>query len=73
MDELIRLAEEAGWSALVLLGNPGYYGRFGFRPAAAAGIHYDAVGVDNPHFMIRILDDGPVPSGSFTYCWEAGW
>lgn len=35
---LLTLAETAGEPALVLLGDPGFYGRFGFVAAAGAGI-----------------------------------
>ena len=34
--ELIRTAEARAWPLLVLLGDPAFYGRFGFEPAGAA-------------------------------------
>jgi putative acetyltransferase len=37
-------ARRAGWDAVVVLGHPGYYPRFGFRPASSFGLRceYDA-------------------------------
>ncbi len=71
MTELLARAAAAGWPAVVLLGAPGYYGRFGFAPARDFDIHYEPVGQGSPHFLVRRLDDTPLPSGFFTYCWEA--
>ncbi len=36
--EGLRRAGELGWQAVFLVGNPGYYGRFGFRAAGEFGI-----------------------------------
>jgi predicted N-acetyltransferase YhbS len=71
MTELLRRAEAQGWRAVVLLGAPAYYGRFGFEPSGPLGIVYPPVGPDNPHFQVRRLP-GFAPSlrGEFTYCWE---
>jgi len=38
MARLIELADAAGEPALLLLGSPKFYGRFGFVPAAGLGI-----------------------------------
>ena len=38
MNELIRVADGAGEPALVLLGSPVFYGRFGFAAASGLGI-----------------------------------
>jgi putative acetyltransferase len=72
MGELIRRADARGWPLLVLLGDPAYYGRFGFGPAGARGLWYTPAGRDDPHFMARSLagDDGSA-RGEFGYCWEA--
>jgi putative acetyltransferase len=71
MRALLAEMEEAGWPYVVLLGDPGYYGRFGFEPAGRYGIQYAAVGPDNPHFMIyRCSDAEPSARGNYTYCWE---
>lgn len=67
LTELIDRARQAGEPALVLLGDPAFYGRFGFRPATEAGI-------DSPdpawggHFQALLLQpEGPPPAGRFTY------
>jgi putative acetyltransferase len=69
--ELIRTAEERGWPLLVLLGDPAYYGQFGFEPAGQRGLSYAPVGAGNPHFRARPLrDDTTALRGVFSYCWE---
>jgi putative acetyltransferase len=72
MGELVARAERQHWPAVVLLGNPGYYGRFGFEPAGALGIVYEVVGQDSPYFQLRRLSafDDSI-RGVFRYCWEA--
>ncbi len=68
---LVSEAEARGWPLLVLLGEPAFYARFGFVPAASVGIHYAPAGADNPHFQARVLKgDAPVGRGEFSYCWE---
>ncbi len=68
---LLGAAEEARWPLLVLLGDPAYYGRFGFEPAAPLGLTYAPAGAGNPNFQaLRLPDCGAAPRGSFTYCWE---
>jgi len=44
------------YRAVAVLGDPAFYGRFGFRPAASAGLH-DTYGGGNA-FMILALRDG---------------
>jgi putative acetyltransferase len=68
---LVGAAEELHWPLLVLLGDPGYYGRFGFEPAGPLGLSYPPVGADNPHFQARRLPayDAAL-RGEFRYCWE---
>ena len=46
-----------GWPLLLLLGDPAYYERFGFVPAATRGIHYAPAGRDSPHFLVRFVGD----------------
>jgi putative acetyltransferase len=72
MRELIRRAEASGWPVLVVLGDPAYYGRFGFGPAGPRGLWYAPVGRDDPHFQARLLaNDDAARRGEFGYCWEA--
>jgi putative acetyltransferase len=72
MRELVGRAAARGWPLLVVLGDPAYYGRFGFGPADARGLWYAPVGRGDPHFQARPLagDDGS-QRGQFGYCWEA--
>jgi putative acetyltransferase len=71
MGALLGLAEEWHWPLLVLLGNPAYYGRFGFEPAAPLGLSYPPVGAANPHFQARKLPGyAEALRGEFSYCWE---
>lgn len=46
--EGLRLSAEAGWKAVFVLGDPAYYGRFGFDPGKAAGFRSPYAG---PHLM----------------------
>jgi len=57
--------------ALVLLGDPAFYGRFGFEPAAPLGLSYRPAGAGNPHFQAHRLPGWSAAlRGEFTYCWE---
>jgi putative acetyltransferase len=70
METLVDEAERR-WPLLVLLGDPAFYGRFGFERAGPLGITYAPAGLENPHFQARRLARyDPVLRGSFTYCWE---
>jgi putative acetyltransferase len=72
MAALIGAAEDRQWPLLVLLGDPGYYRRFGFEPAGPLGLVYAPVGAGNPHFQARRLTQYRAPlRGNFTYCWES--
>ncbi len=55
MHAMIDEATRRGWPMLLLLGDPGYYTRFGFEATSGLGIFYGPVGADSPHFMIRRL------------------
>jgi putative acetyltransferase len=72
MESLVLAATSRRWPLLVLLGDPAYYVRFGFEPAAPLGLTYAPAGVGSPHFQARRLDDheGARQRGAFTYCWE---
>ncbi len=72
MVELLRRAEAAEAPLVAVLGDPAFYGRFGFEPAGALGISYPPVGDGNPHFQVRRFGGyDPSYRGEFTYCWEA--
>jgi len=58
---LIRAGIEAsralGWQLLFVLGNPVYYGRFGFALAAPHGLHYESHAFDAA-FQVQELAPG---------------
>lgn len=64
MHAVLGAAEAQGESAVILLGDPRYYSRFGFRLAAEFGIT-PPVASWAPHFQARLF--GPVPGGAFRY------
>jgi putative acetyltransferase len=72
MSALVDQAAQRRWPLLLLLGDPAYYARFGFTPAARLGIHYAPAGRDSPHFMARRVGDtsAGLPRGEYRYCWE---
>lgn len=54
---------EMGAAGIVLLGNPGYYSRFGFLPDPDLVLP----GVPPEYFQVQMLVDGPRPKGTVTY------
>jgi putative acetyltransferase len=72
MNALFDEAARRGWPYLLLLGDPAYYARFGFTPAARLGIHYAPAGRDSPHFLVRPVGgtSAAPPGGEYRYCWE---
>jgi putative acetyltransferase len=69
--ELLQRAESAGWPAVVLLGDPAYYSRFGFEPSGPQGITYAPVGADSPYFQVHVLASHDRSlRGEYLYCWE---
>jgi putative acetyltransferase len=56
----LQEARAAGWGAAVVLGDPGYYGRFGFSATAAAGFASPYAG---PCLMALALAPGGLPPG----------
>ena len=73
MWELVHRAVDGHCPLLVILGEPAYYGRFGFEPASRLGLIYLPAGEGSPHFQARRLPDYDARlRGTFSYCWEAG-
>jgi putative acetyltransferase len=71
MAALIGAAEERHWPLLVLLGDPAFYGRFGFEAAGPLGLSYPPAGAGNRHFQaLRLSGSGAALRGEFSYCWE---
>jgi predicted N-acetyltransferase YhbS len=64
--EIRNRAARHGERAIVLLGNPEYYGRFGYGPAIPAGIIPSDPSWGD-YFMVLNLSDMPLPRGNFRY------
>ncbi|MGA2836633.1 MAG: N-acetyltransferase [Acidimicrobiales bacterium] len=72
MTELLRQLNQRRCPLVVVLGDPCYYGRFGFRPSGPLGIHYLSIGADSPHFQVLHLGDHhETCTGNYVYSWEA--
>ncbi len=67
MHAVLGAADALGEPLVVLLGDPGYYARFGFRLAAEYGITPPRPGWE-PHFQVRTLTAyDPALAGPFRY------
>lgn len=51
-------ARRAGHGVVVVFGHPGFYPRFGFRPAIEQGLRYEASVPDDDRFMAVELEPG---------------
>ncbi|MBL1378611.1 GNAT family N-acetyltransferase [Zobellella iuensis] len=63
--EAINAANELDWAGIVVLGDPAFYGRFGFKPARELGLHCPFPDAGDA-FMALALKQ-PAPSGLVTY------
>ena len=65
VEEGLKQCKQSGYAAVVVLGHPGYYPRFGFVPSVNYGIisEYD---VPNEVFMIKEIQDGALDGCSGT-------
>lgn len=68
VEEGLRQCQEAGYDAVVVLGHPEYYPRFGFVPSIKYGIKSE-FDVPNEVFMVKELKDGALTNcaGSIKY------
>lgn len=65
--DVLDRAGAAGETLVALLGDPAYYGRFGFRPARELGVVPPDPAYGD-YFQARTLGDAPAPvSGTFRY------
>jgi len=61
----LQRAKELRWEAVFVLGDPQYYGRFGFDAARASGFSSPYAG---PHLMVLALAGSlPVSAGAIAY------
>lgn len=63
--EAINAANELDWAGIVVLGEPAFYRRFGFRPASELGLESAYPGVGEA-FMALALKQ-PAPRGRVSY------
>lgn len=68
VQEGLRLCKDLGIDYVVLLGNPKYYQRFGFKKASSFGLQNE-YGVDEPFMLIK-LTDCSIQDGLVRYCSE---
>lgn len=62
--EGLRQAEQSGWQAVFVLGDPAYYERFGFKAAAVKGYSSPYRG---PGFMVQLLNKTAPTSGTLIF------
>ncbi len=60
----LHAAQLAGWEAVFVVGEPGYYRRFGFDVEAAKGFHCAYSG---DYFMVLFLGSSHATAGAVTY------
>lgn len=58
----LEKCKAAGWKWVVVLGEPAYYSRFGFRPASEYGLSDEYGG--GPAFQVMELTTGDLPVGA---------
>ena len=58
VQEGIALCKEKGFHAIIVLGHPAYYPRFGFRPASEFGLTSQWGGIPDNAFMALELEPG---------------
>lgn len=58
----IEKAKELGYDAIVIMGNPNYYKKFGFESCSKYKIYYEGLDKNEeaPFFMIKILNDNNI-------------
>jgi putative acetyltransferase len=67
--EVTAAAGRRGEALVVLEGDPAYYGRFGFEPAAGRGIHIDLPSWAPPEAaqVLVLRPDATLPTGRIVY------
>lgn len=54
--------QKLGYPAVIVLGHPDYYPRFGFQPASRWNLHCEYSGVPDEAFMAIVWDEAVIPS-----------
>ncbi|WP_304582113.1 GNAT family N-acetyltransferase [uncultured Alistipes sp.] len=62
-----RIARKLGYAYSVVLGDPAYYARFGYRPACEFGIRAPFDVCDAYFMALRLRSDAPLPDGTVRY------
>jgi len=57
-DRAIERAREHGFPSIVVLGDPGYYPRFGFKPASLFGVSPPFTVPDDTFMILELLENG---------------
>lgn len=72
VEEAVARADRDGHPAIILLGSPAFYGRFGFQPARSLGIltDMDLPVEPDPFFARPLSHHTPDIRGTFRYAWE---
>ena len=75
IDETLKRARELGFRAVLITGNPAYYGRFGFVPASRFGVHLAGVSPEEeaPFFMAKELEPGALTQHAGVYAFDAAY
>jgi putative acetyltransferase len=68
VQEGLRLCTEFGYDYVIVLGDPKYYQRFGFRKASSFGLQNE-YGEDDPFMLIKLTDCN-IRKGLVKYCPE---
>ncbi|MGW5053703.1 GNAT family N-acetyltransferase [Actinokineospora sp. NPDC004072] len=63
----LAAARDLGEHAVVVLGHPEYYPRFGFTPASGFGIHAPFEVPDEAMMAMTLDDSRPLPAGTIRY------
>lgn len=64
---LLHTVDRCGFDAVSVLGDPGYYGRFGFQPALPLGLQPPSPALATDAFQVRFRDEPVDLRGALRY------
>lgn len=64
IEATLKKAQDLGYPAVVITGNPDYYQRFGFTLAYTKGIYYQE-DPQFPYLLVKIFDETKCPKGAY--------